>query len=431
MQTVPLHLARPQVVAPDGHLLVGRVAVESDHFHPVEQRPGNRVRHVGGGEEQHLGQVELHVEVVILEGMVLRGVEHLEQRRRRIAAPVRPQLVDLVEQDHRVHRARVPQGAHEPAGQGADVGAAMPADLGLVADAAQGHADELPAGGPGDRLADRRLAGPRRADQGQDGARPAIVREAALRAQLPDGQVFGDAPLHVVEAGVIGVQHLARVLRIQALLRSLRPRHREQPVQIGPDHRPFGVRLPHPLEPRQLALGLLLDRLRHGRVGDLLPILLGHRALVLAELLADRLHLPAQQVLALLLLRPRLHLVANALPDAQLRQPVLLEPEGEGQPLDHVQGLEQLQLLFEVQVRGVAGRVRQGARMGDGADEGADPAVVAAELEDLLHHRPVLALELARQARRGGRVRTLVDLHAQDAVRLGCARRRARPGAAA
>ena len=145
--------------------------------------------------------------------MVLRGVEHLEQRRRRIAAPVRPELVDLVEQDHRVHGARVAQGAHQPAGQGADVGAAMAADLGLVADAAQGHADELPAGGPGDRLADRRLAGPRRADQGQDGARPAIVGEAALRAQLPHGQVFGDAPLHVVEAGVVGVQHLARVLR--------------------------------------------------------------------------------------------------------------------------------------------------------------------------------------------------------------------------
>ena len=66
-QAVPLHLARPQVVARDGHLLVGRVAVEPDHLHPVEQRPGDRVRHVGGGQEQHLGQVELHVEVVVLE----------------------------------------------------------------------------------------------------------------------------------------------------------------------------------------------------------------------------------------------------------------------------------------------------------------------------------------------------------------------------
>ena len=39
--------------------------------------------------------------------------------------------------------------------------------------------------------------------------------------------------------------------------------------------------------------------------------------------------------------------------------------------------------------------------MGDGADEGADAAVVAAQLEDLLHHRAVLALELAGLGRGG------------------------------
>ena len=126
-------------------------------------------------------QIERDVEVVILKRMVLRGVEHLEQRRRRIAAPVGAQLVDLVEQDHRIHRARVAQGAHEPARQRADIGAAMSADFGLVAHAAERHPDELPAGRPGDRLADRGLAGSRRADQRQDGARPAIVGQARAR----------------------------------------------------------------------------------------------------------------------------------------------------------------------------------------------------------------------------------------------------------
>ena len=60
----------------------------------------------------------------------------------------------------------------------------------------------------------------------------------------------------------------------------------------------------------------------------------------------------------------RLHLVADALADPQLGQAVLLEPQGEGQPLDHVQGLEQLQLLVEVEVRRVAGGVGQRARDG-------------------------------------------------------------------
>ena len=137
------------------------------------------------------------------------------------------------------------------------------------------------------------------------------------------------------------------------------------------------------------------------------------------ELLADRVHLPAQQILALLFLRARLHLLANALANLQLRQPVLLQPQGEAQPFDHVQGLEQLQLLFDVDVRGVARRVRQGARMGDGADEGTDPAVVAAELEYLLDHRAVLALEVARHVRGWRRVRTFLDFQAQDSVSPG------------
>ena len=67
---------------------------------------GNRLGHVRGGDEQHLGEVQLDVQVVVAEAVVLRRVEHLEQRRRGVAAPVRADLVDLVQQDHRVHRAR-------------------------------------------------------------------------------------------------------------------------------------------------------------------------------------------------------------------------------------------------------------------------------------------------------------------------------------
>jgi hypothetical protein len=100
------------------------------------------------------GQVELHVEVVVAERVVLRRVEHLEQGGRRVAAPVGADLVDLVEEDHRVHRPGIPQGTDQPARQGADVRAPVAADLGLVAHAAQRHADELPAEGTCDRLAD-------------------------------------------------------------------------------------------------------------------------------------------------------------------------------------------------------------------------------------------------------------------------------------
>ena len=362
--------------------------------------------------------------------MVLRRIEHFEQRRRRIAAPVGAQLVDLVEQDHRIHRAGIAQRAHQPAGQRADIGAPMAADLGLVPHAAERHPDELPAGGPGDRLANRGLAGSRRADQRQNGARPAIVGETALGAQLADRQILGDALLDVVEAGVVGVEHLPRVLRVEALLGSLRPRHGEQPVEIGPDHRRFGVGVAHPLESRQLTLGLLLHRLGHPGRRNLLPIFLGNRRLVLAELLANRVHLPAQEILALLFLRARLHVVANALADAQLRQPLLLEAQRQRQPLDDVERFEEFQLLGDVQIRRVAGRIRQRAGIGDRADERADAAIVAAQLENFLDDGAILALEFARQGRRR-RARPDARRRRRGGRRPGrCGPRRARRGGA-
>ena len=120
--------------------------------------PGIGVEHVGGGDEQHVGQVEVDLEVVVAERVVLRRVEHLEQRRRRIAAPVGAELVDLVEQEDRVHGAGLLDRPGDAAGQGADVGAAVAADLGLVAHAAEGDPHERAAQGAADRLAERRLA---------------------------------------------------------------------------------------------------------------------------------------------------------------------------------------------------------------------------------------------------------------------------------
>ena len=41
---------------------------------------------------------------------------------------------------------------------------------------------------------------------------------AALLAELAHGQVLDDPLLHVLEAGVVGVEHLARDLRVEPLL---------------------------------------------------------------------------------------------------------------------------------------------------------------------------------------------------------------------
>ena len=110
------------------------------------------------GDEHHLRQVERHLEVVVGERVVLLGVEHLEQRRRGIAAEVVAELVDLVEHEDRVVGAGLLHALDDAAGQRADVGAAVAADLGLVVHAAERDADELAAEGAGDRLAERGLA---------------------------------------------------------------------------------------------------------------------------------------------------------------------------------------------------------------------------------------------------------------------------------
>ena len=217
-QAVALALARPQVVARDRGLLRHRVAVEPDDLHTVQERAGDRLGDVGGGDEQDLGEVELDVEVVVAERVVLGRVEHLEQGRAGVAAPVGADLVDLVEHDHRVHRPRVAQRAHQAAREGADVRAAVAADLGLVADAAERHADELASGRTRDRLADRGLAGAGRADQREDRAGAPVLADAALDAQLLDRQVLDDAVLDVLEAGVVGVEHLAGVHRVELLV---------------------------------------------------------------------------------------------------------------------------------------------------------------------------------------------------------------------
>ncbi len=202
---------------------------------------------------------------------------------------------------------------------------------------------------------------------------------------------------------------------------------RDQPVQVGADHARLAGLLAHPLQAPQLLQRLLGDVLRHVGVLDLRAVLVRHRGVVLAELLADRVHLLAQEVLALLLLRALLHVLADALADLQLGQALALQLDGQLQALGHVERAQQPDLLLVAEVGRVPGRVRQRAGLGDRAQERGDAPVVAAQLEDLLDRCAVLPLELARAFVSGDLVGTLVDLDAQLAAgsRLGGADQRA------
>ena len=227
----------------------------------------------------------------------------------------------------------------------------MAADLGLVADAAQRHAHELASGGPGDRLADRGLAGAGRADQREDGAGLGVGLDAALLAQLAHRQVLGDAVLDVLEAGVVGVEHRAGRDRVEALLGALAPGHGDQPVEIGADHARLAGLLAHPLEPAELLDGLLVGRLGHLGVLDLRAVLLDDRGVVLAELLADRVHLLAQEVLALLpARRPPARRRGCACASAARRGARAGASTASSQALGHVDRAQQLDPLLVVEV---------------------------------------------------------------------------------
>ena len=233
LQPVGLELARDQVPLGDVELLLDGVAGELDDLHPVLERRRDRVEDVRRRDEEDLGEVERQVEVVVAEGRVLRRVEHLEHRAGGVAAEVGAHLVDLVDHEDGVPGAGVAEGADDRPGQGADVGAAVAADLGLVADAADGDALELAAERPGDRAAEAGLADAGRADEAED-------RPWRLRVELADGQVLEDPVLDLLEVVVVLVEDLPGVGDVEVVLGLLRPGEVDEPLEVGADDAVLG-----------------------------------------------------------------------------------------------------------------------------------------------------------------------------------------------
>ena len=127
------------------------------------------------------------------------GIEHFHQRRGRIAAEIHGHLVHFIEHEHRIHGAGLSHHLDDLAGQRADVGAAMAADFGFVAHAAQRHAHELASRGAADRRGQRSFAHARRPEEAEN-------RAFRILHQLADGEIFEDALLDLFQAVVILVR---------------------------------------------------------------------------------------------------------------------------------------------------------------------------------------------------------------------------------
>src|SRR5207248_2655202 len=128
-----------------------------------------------------------------------------EHRARRIAAEVGAHLVDLVDHQQWVVGAGVAHGPDDHAGQRADVRAAMTADLGLVADAADADALEGTPERARDRSPERGLPHAGRSHEAQNRARGTPSPPAPQRA---DGEELEDPALDLLDVVVVLVEHL-------------------------------------------------------------------------------------------------------------------------------------------------------------------------------------------------------------------------------
>ena len=233
-------------------------------FHAVAQRPRNRVETFAVAMKNDAAQVERHVEIVVGEGRVLLGIEHLEQRRRRVAVQADAELVHLVQHQHAIARPGLAHGLDDVARHRADIRAAMPADLGFVMHAARSSARyELAARAPA-RCSGRATSCRRREGRRSTGS------GCGRRIELAHREVLEDAPLDLLEAVVVRVEDLARLRRWRWLPRrasttAARPANRGTCAPSNaPARRPDMLR-----QAPQLLASLLLDLLGHLGVRNL------------------------------------------------------------------------------------------------------------------------------------------------------------------
>ena len=204
------------------------------------------------------------------------------------------ELVDFVEHHHAVARSDPAQALDDVARQGANIGAAVPADFRFVVDSAEAHAHEGAAGRLGDALAQRCLAHAGWPDEAED-------RALTRRIQLAHCQEFEDALLHLLEAEMILVQDASRLGNVDHRFGLRSPRQFGQPIEVGAHHPRLTRAVGHSGESLEFLVRSLVHIGRHVRIGNRLRELVDLRSgfAAFAELVLDDTQLLAQQVLTI------------------------------------------------------------------------------------------------------------------------------------
>ena len=104
-----LNLVRQKMFPDDVQFFILRVSVDLNDLHAVQQRLRNRFNRIGRGNKHDAGEIEGRLQIVIPECEILLAVQHLQHGAGRIAAHIHAHLVNLIEQEHRIHGAGLPQ----------------------------------------------------------------------------------------------------------------------------------------------------------------------------------------------------------------------------------------------------------------------------------------------------------------------------------
>ena len=251
-EPVRFQLLRNEILLRNLCLFFFCVAGNRNHFHPVQKRPGDRVDRVGRRDEHDAAQVEGNLQVVIHEFLVLFGVEHFEQRRSRVAAKICTDLIDFVEQKHRIVRAAFLDSAHDPSRYRTDVRSPVPADFRFVAHAAERHVCKLAVHRPRNRTRNRRFP---------DAGRPYQAQNRTLLNfdKRQHSQILQDAFLDFIQSVMVFFENGVRRLDIDVALGGFVPGQIQDPFHIRADD----ARLRHVRGHFREAPDFLFDLLRH------------------------------------------------------------------------------------------------------------------------------------------------------------------------
>ena len=283
------------------------------------------------------------------ERVVLRRVEHFQQRRRRVAPEIRADLVQFVQQNDRIPALNAAQRLNDPSGHRAHISAPVAANFRLIAHAAERDAGELAPQRVRHAFAERGFADAGRADQAEN-------RAFDLLAALDDGDEFDQPVLDLGQAEMLLVQNFLGGLQIQLVLGGFLPGHVQNPVEIISADGVFGGGGRRLLQAFKLLLGGFARLVGHGRLLDFFPQQLGFIAarFAFAQFTLDGADLFAQEKIALRLGDGGRDVVLNF---GTERQHLLLAVEHGQQLLEALadgNGFQQLLPVFqaEIQVRG-------------------------------------------------------------------------------